>query len=169
MGHICCSAPCVIAHSLANREKLNKQAKIVERREHAERKEKLRTKADHAKATQAVVNNYVRLRDAHLGCVSCDKPASWDGQWHASHYKSRGSNSALRFNLWNIHKSCSVCNNWKSGNIGEYTPRLIERIGLERVQWLDNHERSREYSIEYLKRLKAIFKKKIIRLQRRNK
>jgi len=63
-------------------------------------------------ATQADMNAYVRLvRDVDEPCISCGRPASWAGQWHASHYKSRGSNSALRFNLWNLHKACSICNN----------------------------------------------------------
>lgn len=167
MAHVCCSPDCTISLALANREKKQRHDKIVERRQDAKRKEAIKPRSKWLSECQSIVNLYVRLRDARFGCVSCDKSAHWDGQWHASHYKSVGSNSALRFNLWNIHKSCSVCNNWLSGNIGEYAPRLAARIGLDRVQWLDNHPRSREYDIEYLKRLKAVFTKKVNRLKRK--
>jgi len=85
---------------------------------------------------QKVFNEFIRLRDSHLGCVSCDKPSSWDGQWHASHWKSRGARPDLAFNEDNVHKSCSVCNNFKSGNVGDYEVRLIEKIGLCRVNAL---------------------------------
>lgn len=168
---LCPNIDCVIAYGNAEREKRLKkeEAKAAKeaRLDIKIRKDRIKPKADWLKEVQAIVNKYVRARDAHLGCVSCDKPPTWDGQWHASHYKSVGSNSALRYNLWNIHKSCSVCNNWKSGNLGEYAPRLAARIGSDRVQWLDNHPRSRDYDIEYLKRFKALFAKKLKRLQNR--
>lgn len=122
--------------------------------------EKLKSKAQWAKEAQTAVNKYVRLRDSHLGCVSCDKPASWDGQWHASHFRSVGAATAVRFNLWNIHKSCSVCNNWKSGNLSEYEPRLREKIGAEKVDWLRTQNQLSAHSVEYLKRLKIIFTKR---------
>lgn len=118
--------------------------------------------------TQAVVNKYVRLRDHHKGCVSCDKPATWIGQWHASHFHSRGASSYLRFNLWNIHKSCSICNNHLSGNIGEYQPELIRRIGQDKFDYLEQYKATpKKYTIDYLQRLKRIFNKKCRMLEKR--
>lgn len=116
------------------------------------------------KLAQDVMNQYVRLRDRLKGCVSCDRPVTWQGQWHASHFRSVGAASAVRFNLWNIHKSCSICNNWKSGNLSEYEPRLRAKIGDEKVDWLRTQNQPAEYSIEYLQRLIRVFKKKIKRL-----
>ncbi len=142
----------------------NERERVVRKADKA-RKQAMEPIAKLANRAQAVVNRYVRLRDIELPCISCDRPANWDGQWHASHYKSRGANSALRFNLWNLHKSCSICNNHLSGNIGEYRPRLIERIGADRVELLDCHERLRKYDAEYLHRLMEIFTKKIQRLK----
>jgi hypothetical protein len=130
-----------------------------------QKRESLKSKAHHAKDAQTAVNKYVRLRDAHLGCVSCDKPASWDGQWHASHFRSVGAATSVRFHLWNIHKSCSVCNSWKSGNLSEYEPRLREKIGPEKVDWLRTQNHLSAYSGEYLKRLKAIFTKRAKRFK----
>lgn len=117
---------------------------------------------------QASINRYVRLRDYRKGCVSCDKPNTWHGQWHASHRFAVGSSSMLRYNLWNIHKSCSVCNNHHSGNIGEYTPELIKIIGQEKFDWMVSVKSNpRKYDREYLQRLKRIFNKKARILQRR--
>jgi len=129
------------------------------------KRESLKSKAQWAKEAQSAVNKYVHLRDAHLGCVSCDKPASWDGQWHASHFRSVGAATAVRFHLWNIHKSCSVCNNWKSGNLSEYEPRLREKIGPEKVDWLRTQNQLSAYSVDYLKRLKSIFTKRAKRFK----
>jgi hypothetical protein len=158
-----CGVTCSIIYAQRTREAL--QAKIS-RKAYKDTKEKLKTLTELANDAQQYVNLYCRKRDRNDGCISCDKPATWQGQWHASHYKSRGANSALRFNLYNLNKSCSVCNNHLSGNIGAYRPRLIAKIGLERVEWLDNHEKSRKYEREYLIRLKQVFmqmcKRKII-------
>ncbi len=125
---------------------------------------RLKTRREWLKDCQSLANQYVRLRDRFKGCVSCDRPVTWQGQWHASHFRSVGAASAIRFNLWNIHKSCSICNNWKSGNLSEYEPRLREKIGDEKVDWLRTQNQPREYSIEYLQRLIKIFKKKIKQL-----
>lgn len=136
----------------------------TERKETRDAKLRLKSRADWAREAQSVVNKYVRLRDAKLGCCSCDKPTSWDGQWHASHFRSVGAAPQLRFNLWNIHKSCSVCNNWLSGNLIEYEPRLRIKIGDSKVDWLRNYNQRSAYSIDYLIRLIKIFKKKTNRL-----
>ncbi|MEX5385685.1 recombination protein NinG, partial [Cronobacter muytjensii] len=104
----------------------------------------------------------------HYGCISCDKPAHWTGgKWHGSHFKSVGSNSALQFNLLNINKSCDQCNFFMAGNIGPYETRLRQKIGDEKVDWLKNHPRGREYTPEYLDRLARILRKKIRRTEKR--
>lgn len=151
--------------------KLNKEVKENEkavRRSHRADKERIKKLSTWLGELQSMVNKYVRLRDAKDGCISCDKPSTWGGQWHASHYYSRGHSSSLRFNLWNIHKSCSACNAHLSGNIGQYTPRLIEKIGQRRFDYLIEHKSEPvKYDIEYIKRAKAICAKAIKRLERR--
>lgn len=89
-----------------------------------------------AKAQKAF-NEFIRLRDAHLGCISCDKPAAWGGQWHASHWKSRGARPDLAFNEDNVHKACSICNNWLSGNVINFKESLVLKIGSDRVERLE--------------------------------
>ena len=152
-----CSLACALE---LGKDKTAEDKAKADRKELREGREKQKTRTDWMREAQTAVNKYVRMRDAHLGCVSCDKPASWGGQWHASHFRSVGAASSLRFNLWNIHKSCSVCNNWKSGNLIDYEPRLKEKIGDERVDWLRAQNQRVEYSIEYLRRLKKVFTKR---------
>jgi hypothetical protein len=168
MQHVACSVDCAVAvvREKAEKEriKLAKESRIATR---VAKEESLSVK-EHLKLTEKVINRYVRLRDYYEGCCSCDKPSHWDGQWHASHYKSVGSNSLLRFHLWNIHKGCSECNRHKSGNIAEYTERLRLRFGSERIQWLEDRKNgSKDYTSEYLIRMRRIFSKKCKRLEKR--
>lgn len=167
MGQAVCSPACAAIDAPRHMEKARKAIAQRDRREIQVRKEKLKSRADHAKDAQAVINRYVRLRDAHLGCISCDKPASWGGQWHCSHFRSVGAAAHLRFNLWNMNKSCSQCNAHLSGNIMVYRPRLVEKIGAEKVEWLERNQDLVRHEIPYLKRLKAVFSKKVRRLEKR--
>jgi hypothetical protein len=130
-------------------------------------KRKVKTKTKWLAEFQALFNKYVRLRDSHLGCISCDKTKDWQGQWHASHYYSRGHSSSLRFNLWNVHKSCSVCNSHLSGNIGEYTPAIIEKIGRGRFDYLLSHKSDiTSFDIDWLERAIKITRKAIKRKEK---
>jgi len=164
---VACSISCALELARVAQVKKQAQEATNERAEHAKRKEATKTKGQWAKEAQAAVNAYVRLRDAGLGCVSCAKPANWQGQWHASHFRSRGAAPHLRFNLWNIHKSCSVCNNHLSGNILGYKPELLRRIGADRVQWIESANWVARHDIDYLKRIKSLFAKKRKRLEAR--
>jgi hypothetical protein len=153
-----CSWACGLAIAPAEREKVRKSLAKVERREIQVRREKLKTRADHLRETQTIFNQWVRLRDEHLGCVSCDKTAGWQGQWHASHFLSVGSSPEHRFNPANVHKACSICNNHLSGNILGYRPELERRIGLEAVEALLGPYEPQRYTIEDLKAIKAKYR-----------
>lgn len=167
LGQAVCSPACAILDAPKNLERARKSLAQIERREIKVRKEKLKSRADYAKDAQAVINRYVRLRDAHLGCISCDKPVSWNGQWHCSHFRSVGAAAHLRFNLWNMNKSCSACNNFLSGNIAGYRPKLIEKIGQAKVDWLECNQDLVRHDIPYLKRLRAVFARKVRRIEQR--
>ncbi len=132
------------------------------------RREAIKPRAKWLSECQAIVNKIVRLRDANLGCCSCDRPSSWGGQWHASHLRSVGAASAVRFHLWNIHKACSICNNHLSGNLAEYQPRIRARIGNEKVDWLYTQNQVVTYDVHYLKRFKAVMSKKLRRMEKKN-
>lgn len=167
MGQKVCSMACALATKEVHAVRARKAIQQRERQEHKAAKEKVKTRADWMREAQAVVNRYVRLRDAHLGCVSCDKGPDWDGQWHASHLRSVGSSPSIRFNLWNIHRACVQCNLWLSSNLVEYLPRVRARIGDEKVDWLYQQNEPAKFTIEYLKRLKKVMGKKVRRLEKR--
>lgn len=144
------------------------KADKVAKKAYREAKDRIKPKSKWLSELQAVFNKYVRLRDIKFGCVSCEKPSDWHGQFHAGHYFSRGHSSSLRFNLWNCHKQCSVCNNHLSGNIGEYTPELIGRIGQERFDYLLEHKSDvASYDIDWIKRAIKITRKAVKRLEKR--
>jgi hypothetical protein len=62
------------------------------------------------------------------------------------------------------------CNKDKGGNIHAYRPRLIQKIGLERVEWLDAQngvtKRSGPAYVEYLKRFKQVMGKRLRRMKK---
>jgi len=131
------------------------------------RKEALKTAGDYTKEAQASINKYVRIRDKFKSCISCpsesvevDGGYIGAGGWDAGHYRSRGSASHLRFNLNNIHKQCVKCNRFNSGNAVDYRIKLIDRIGLDKVNQLESDNEPRKFTIDYLKRIKKIFNKK---------
>ena len=130
------------------------------------RREAAKPRAKWLAECQAIVNKMVRLRDAGRGFISCDRPASWGGQWHASHLRSVGAASAVRFHLWNIHKGCSICNNHLSGNIAEYLPRVRARIGDEKVDWLYAQNDLVRHDVAYLARFKAVMGKRLKRMEK---
>ncbi len=126
--------------------------------------------SDHLRLAQVVINKYVRLRDYKKSCVSCHMKYNSNkngGVWDCGHYRSRGSASHLRFNLWNMAKQCVKCNRNLSSNSIEYRKELVKRIGLDKVYYLENCNVMKKFDIEYLKRMKAIFNKKSRILQKR--
>ncbi len=131
-----------------------------EKKELKKRKESLRDKKWYLSEAQKWFNKFIRLRDAGLPCISCDKPDNGFHQRHASHYRSVGSCSYLRFNEMNVHASCSVCNNHLSGNIGEYTPRLMEKIGGNCFEEIKNAPKLKRWDVIELKEIIETYKLK---------
>ena len=70
------------------RKKLEKADRLEASRRMRERKEKLKSRSDWLKDLQRVFNEFIRLRDADLPCISCGR--YHQGQWHAGHYRSVG-------------------------------------------------------------------------------
>jgi len=158
----CCSIPCAVerSHKLnkAKREKL-----LCEKVK--EMKKGLMKKGDWLKLLQATFNTYIRMRDAKDNCISCDTPMA-NRKGDASHFYAT-TYSFLRFNEDNVHLSCVPCNQFKSGNIHEYRPRLIKKIGLEKVEWLDNNAHNKlDLPIIEIQELIKKYKNKIAELKK---
>jgi hypothetical protein len=128
------------------------------------KRERLKTRSDHAREAQEAVNAYVRLRDALKPCISCQRYHT--GQYHAGHYRTVKAAPQHRFNVLQIRKQCSVCNSHLSGNITEYRINLVRLIGAERVERIEYDNNPRRYEVDYLKRLRSVFKKRVKHLLR---
>ena len=147
-----CSPHCAYTHAKAVRVK-------TERKETREAKVRLKSKSDWLKETQTVFNQFIRLRDKEEPCISCQRHHK--GQYHSGHYRSVGAHPELRFDELNVHKQCSVCNNYLSGSLVEYRINLINKIGIDAVNYLEGKHELKHYTIDDIKSIKALYKLKI--------
>ena len=154
----CCGYDCALIYA---RQQQQKAIEKSQRKVKKEGLEKLKTKSDYLKEVQVVFNAYIRKRDENKPCISCGTDANI--KYDAGHFYSVGAYPNLRYNEDNVHRQCSNnCNVHLSGNIHEYRPRLINKIGLDRFEILEGLKRIKaHYSIEDLKELKEIYKNKI--------
>lgn len=151
-----CSFDCSVIYGLKVLAK-NQEAKRKEAaRAHREAKAQAKPRSQWMKEAQAAFNRWVRLRDADRPCISCGAVVA---KWDAGHYRSVGSNPALRFEPLNCHKQCAQCNQHKSGNAVEYRIGLVSRIGLLKVEWLEGPQLPKKYTIDELQQIKAHFTK----------
>lgn len=152
MTHKCCGPACALDYA----------AKERVRKERAERQEglrKLKTRRDHLKDAQVAFNAFIRARDADLPCISCGRHHT--GSYDAGHYRSVGAQPALRFHEDNCHKQCVPCNQHKSGNAVEYRIRLLQKIGADRVAFLEIEHEPARWTIEELQDIKKHYRAKL--------
>ncbi|PVW24787.1 recombination protein NinG [Klebsiella pneumoniae] len=126
------------------------------------KRESFKTKAQWDKEAQSAFNRYIR-RNPLIGKSNYLTGSAID----ASHYRSRGAASHLKFNVFNVHSACTRCNRQLSGNAVEYRIHLIERIGLDRVERLEADNELRRFDIPYLQRIKSIFTRRARALEKR--
>ena len=163
-----CSMDCVSTHGL---EKAQKARQKQNKKELTEYRERTKNVSQWKKEAQAAFNAYIRYRDRDRSCISCGArcDTKFGGAIDAGHYRSRGSASHLAFHQHNCHSQCVRCNRYLSGNVVEYRKRLIDRIGLDRVEALENNNDIRRFDIDYYKRIKSIFTRKLRIKQKLNK
>lgn len=129
-----CGVTCAMKYS---KKKNELKRKKDERKRMDLLKEELMTLSDWKQKLQKTFNEYIRLRDAEKGCVSCGislKNRKFDaGHFYASTYEG------LRYNELNVHGQCVPCNRNKHGNIHEYRKRITDRITPEELKWLDEN------------------------------
>lgn len=138
-----------------------------QRAETKKRKEALLSHKDWLNILQKVFNTFIRLRDKDEPCISCGT-TSKTIKYDAGHYFTVGGYPNLRFDEDNVHKQCSNnCNMKLSGNIIEYRPRLIKKIGEERFEALEFRARneSGKLSIPEIKEKIAYYKQRIKELK----
>lgn len=179
----CCPAHgAIYALELRAKEKVKAEAKRIKAQKEAEKegrerrqkmRESFKSKSQWDKEAQSAFNRYILIRDEGKPCVSCGNPLMGKSNYltgsaiDASHYRSRGAASHLKFNVFNVHSACTRCNRQLSGNAVEYRIRLVNRIGLERVERLEADNAPRRFDVTYLKRVKAIFSRRASALMKR--
>lgn len=101
-------------------------------------KKRPKTVAQLKKELVTVLHKYIRQRDSNDGyfvCICCDKPFPV-AQMQAGHFIP-STYAATKFDEDNIHGQSNGCNMFKRGNLIEYRPRLIKKIGKEAVEALE--------------------------------
>lgn len=151
-----CSGQCALVLVKAEKEK---KVREEQSRTHKARLRDVKPLSWFAKKAQKAFNEFIRERDKNQPCISCQKHHT--GQYHAGHYKTVGAKSQLRFNEDNCHKQCSVCNNHLSGNLAEYRINLINKIGLKRVEALEDHNEPVKYDRDDYENIEKHYKSKL--------
>jgi hypothetical protein len=151
-----CSISCATRHAEAVATKKMRQ-------EIRQAKEALKTRQDWIREAQKWFNRYIRLRDKDEPCISCGR--HHQGQYHAGHFRTTAAAPQLRFHEDNVHKQCQPCNVHHSGNLLEYRKRLIQKIGAERVEQLENDSTIKRWTIDELQEIKKVYKNKCKELE----
>lgn len=146
-----------------------KQDKADEKAQIKTRREKLKSRGELTREAQVAFNAFIRERDRQAGhaCISSGRALDWSGnQVDAGHYRSTGAAPHLRFHEDNCHAQSKHDNQWLSGNAVDYRIRLIERIGLERVESLEADDTPRHYTLDDLREIKAKYRAKLKELKK---
>ena len=157
-----CSIKCAFDLVQNKKEKAANAAAKAERKADKEKLEKLKSRRTHLNDAQAIFNKFIRLRDAGQPCISC---GAIEATWDAGHYRSVAAASHLRYTEDNCFRQCVHCNQHKSGNAIEMRKGMIHRIGIERVEAIENNNTLTRWSIDDALRIKAEYKQKIKALE----
>jgi hypothetical protein len=157
----CCGPNCAIAHNNILKSRENAQKAI---RERAERKKKINSMKginELTKEAQIAFNAFIRLRDKDQLCICCDKPYGTNnlgGDFDCGHWRSRGAAPHLRFNEDNAHGQRKYCNMYRDGNPIGMRLGMIKRIGLGRVEALENNNEIHKWTKDELIAIKLKYK-----------
>lgn len=173
-----CNHDCQTEHAMLNLKKMrasnDRAAKNAEKelRKESRRKREAYYANDPAKQkalTQTAANRLCMLLDKGKPCISSGLPDDGKSRKrNASHFKSRGSNSFLRYSMLNLHAATAHDNNFKSGNIEGYRKGLVERYGQWIVDYLDNAPRSKEWECAELIALRKELNAEIRHIEKGN-
>jgi hypothetical protein len=162
-----CDYVCANNYQAQLREKKAKEEQQGWKKRKAETEERLKTWMDYFQEALNLFNEFIRLRDKDKDCISCGAKA---GTYRISsgHFHPQGTYKSTALNEDNAHGQCWFnCNKNKHGNLSEYRPRLIERIGIDRVNEIDRLKNETiKRTIPELQQLKAHYRRKINELKK---
>lgn len=188
-----CSKDHAIEHKTQLALKALEKQKSAERRErreaekqrrakHREDKERIKPTSKLKREAQDAFNAFIRYRDRDQMCISCDRSIQeiegndgWKpgGCWDCGHYLTVGGFEELRFVEINAHRQCKSCNAGagkyarKNQTVGEiYRKKLIERIGLNQVEWLEGPHEPKRYRADDFRRIRDEYRAKLRELKK---
>jgi len=164
-NQIVCSVDCTIEYIVQLREKKEKENHLKIYRKNKKIKDSLKTLSQHKKELQILVNKFVQIRDRGKNCISCNRPDEGKKR-DAGHFWSQGGNPSVRFDLDNIHVQCVRCNRDLHGNLLDYRPGLIKKIGRVRFEMLAHYRtQTIKFTIPEIILLKEEYKEKLRKLK----
>jgi len=161
---VACCPDCAQTLARRNREKAEKRAATIERQKTRAALEALKTAPQLMAEADRAFCAYIRARDKAAGhpCISSGLPLDWSGNnVDAGHYRSRGAASHLRYNELNCHAQAKRENRYKGGNVVEYRAHLIQRIGLEAVEALEQDNRTHKWTRDELREIRDTYRQKL--------
>ena len=153
---------CLIEYGLKKTDKVIEKSRVVKKKRYAREKQEYydNNKTHQLNKAIAACNKYIVARDGKI-CISCGTTDP-GLRYSAGHYKTAGAFPELRFHPDNIHSQCWWnCNKNRSGNIVEYRPRLLAKIGIDRLAYLEGPQKSQGYTIEDYIGIQEYYKKKL--------
>lgn len=169
-----CSLPCAVILGKQKTEQDQKKLAKIERAADRVKLEAFKKRSQYLNEAQAAFNKFIRTRDEiqNYPCICCGKypaPDDWarGGIWDAGHFLGRGAYPELRFEETNCHRQLKTCNGGsnkyakKGRTVSQgYRSGLIERIGIEKVEWLEGPHEPKHYTIDELKEKKRVYSEK---------
>jgi hypothetical protein len=160
-----CCIECLAEKVVKNRIKSEKVAQNTKKRELIASKQAIKPLKYWTDKAQISFNKWVRARDGNI-CISCGT-TNPNIQYCAGHYRTRKAASQLRFNEDNVHAQCNnYCNSKNSGNIVNYRPALIAKIGQDRHDALINNNETKRWTKEECQEIERIYKERLKQLQK---
>lgn len=176
-----CGMNCAMVLAQQQEAKKAARAARVERSNSRAAREQLKSRATLLKEAQFAFNAWIRFRDHCLPCISCDEPDRGDagngGFFDCGHYRTVGACPELRFHEDNAHKQCKRCN---SGVVrssrrvhtvhdperqesirAAYRVRLIAKIGLPRVEWLEGPHDPAKWTPDTLRNIRQRYRTRL--------
>lgn len=161
-----CGVPCAILFNKLKDEKAAEKKRKDQKSKDKQWLEDNKKLGTWAKEAQTAFNKVVRMRDRGMPCISCglseravEVEQGWKpgGAWDCGHFFGVGAFPELRYVFINAWRQCKSCNGG-SGRFpakdrtvsAQYRIRLIERIGLDWVEWLEGpHEIPQRRAADY--------------------
>lgn len=138
------AAEWAIENQAKGRKKIQTSIKKLAKKERSitkQKKKELMTRTKWYARLQTLVNQYVtKVRDKDKGCCTCGTTNNI--KYDCGHCFTIAARPDIRFDLFNMHKQCSVqCNQHGSGMRHEYKRFIVDTYGPEELERLEREGR----------------------------